>query len=248
VQTEPVVRRFQARLDQLNEQGGPTPALGPASADRWCEAVVAVLGVDAAALCLSAGPDLVVPIGASDTQAATAEVVQFTAREGPCFASAEKQEVAMMEDTHDTAGLFWTHWPIYAAGLIQHTKYRSVLACPLSSGAPVRGSLNFYRYAPGPIEPLADALALAFYIDENLLPLLTLDDKEEPIWLKGEGNRRREQVWIAQGMVLQANAVRPDQAMQMLRAQAFAAERLIDALAEDIVNGRTPVPMLGRDD
>src|SRR4051794_25421528 len=53
--------------------------------DRWCRAVVDVLGVDGAAISVYLGADLAVPIGASGVEATTGEALQFTLREGPCF-------------------------------------------------------------------------------------------------------------------------------------------------------------------
>jgi hypothetical protein len=43
---------------------------------------------------------------------------------------------------------------------------------------------------------------------------------------------------------VQVNRITPGEAIDLLRAQAFSADRLLDDLAADIVAGRLPVPVL----
>ncbi len=71
----------------------------------------------------------------------------------------------------------------------------------------------------------------------------------EPVhrWMEGPASRRRRLVWLAQGLTLQANQITPAQAMALLRAQAFSANRLLDDLAADIVSGELCVPILEAD-
>jgi hypothetical protein len=65
-----------------------------------------------------------------------------------------------------------------------------------------------------------------------------------PRWLDSPASNRRRQVWQAQGMILQANRITPGQAIDLLRANAFADDRLLDDIAADIVAGRLAVPVL----
>jgi hypothetical protein len=46
---------------------------------------------------------------------------------------------------------------------------------------------------------------------------------------------------------MKANRLNPAQALDLLRAQAYTAGRLLDAVADDIATGRVPIPVLGSD-
>jgi hypothetical protein len=63
------------------------------------------------------------------------------------------------------------------------------------------------------------------------------------------GGRRAEAVdqQELQGMIVPANRLTPGQAVDLLRAQACTAGRLLDDIADDIATGRLPVPVLHTD-
>jgi GAF domain-containing protein len=215
--------------------------------ERLCRAVVDVLAVDGAAISVYLGGDIAVPVGASDTDATVGEALQFTVREGPCFESYTSRRPVLIGDLHDPASPAWSRWPTYAAQLTQHTAYHGVYAYPLLADGTAFGSLGLYRRAGGIPGSLNDVTVIAARVAAQLLAaeLFTGPDGE-PVhaWMDGGASSRRRHVWLAQGLILQANRITPGQAIDLLRAQAFTADRLLDDIAADIVTGRLPVPVL----
>jgi hypothetical protein len=225
----------------------------PGLADRVCRAVVEVLDVDGAAISVYLGGDVAIPVGASDLEATRGEALQFTVREGPCFESYTTREPVLVPDLRDGRSPAWSRWPTYAAQMIEHTPYQGVFAFPLLASTITVGSLGLYRYPGAPEEraPLhgdgGDAASVAARIAVRLLEAERApgpDGDPQHRWLDGPTGHRRRQVWLAQGFTLQANDLTPGQALDLLRAQAYAADRLLDEVADDIVTGRLPVPDL----
>jgi hypothetical protein len=194
--------------------------------DRLCQAVVDVLTVDGAAISVYLGGDVAVPVGANDLDASMGESLQFTVREGPCFESYRTRCPVLIANLRDPNSPAWAHWPIYASELSQHTAYHSVFAYPLMDSGLVLGSLSLYRRTSGHLQNLADTRVIAASIAERLA---------------------EELFWQAQGLTAQANRITPGQAIDLLRAQAYTADRRLDDVAEDIMSGRLPVPDLPSD-
>jgi hypothetical protein len=230
--------------------GGRTEAVDQQELpDRLCRAVVEVLDVEAAAISVCLGPDLAVPIGASDLDATTAEALQFTYREGPCLQVYTHRKPVLIPNLSSPDSPAWSRWPTYTADLRRRTDYHGVFVYPLVVNDAAMGALSLYRRTPGaPAAPGAIAPIAARIADRLSADLFTgTADEPFPPWLNGMTSHRRHQVWIAQGKIVQANRLTPGQAIDLLRAQAFTADRLLDDLADDIATGRLPVPILHAD-
>lgn len=81
-----------------------------------------VLSVDGAGLSLMSGPGLRLPLGSTDEDAATAERLQFTIGEGPCFeAHHEGRPVTVTE------AKLRERWPALAEKHLDHTDRKSVV-------------------------------------------------------------------------------------------------------------------------
>jgi hypothetical protein len=214
--------------------------------DWLCRAVVDALSVEGAAISVYLGGDIAVPVGANDLDASMGEALQFTVREGPCFESYRTRRPVLIPDVHNPDSPAWARWPIYAAQLTQHTAYRGVFAYPLLAGGVAMGSLSLYRHTSGYPQPLRDAHLIAARIADRLADeLFTGPDGESGLaWLDSPTGLRRRQVWQAQGLTAQANRLTPGEAIDLLRAQAYTADRLLDDVADDIVSGRLPIPVL----
>jgi hypothetical protein len=215
--------------------------------DRLCRAVAEVLGVDGVAISVYLGADIAVPVGANTVDATLGEALQFTVREGPCFEAYASRRPVLVPDIDQAESPGWSRWPTYAAQLTRHSHYHGVFAYPLLSGGIAMGSLSLYRRGGGQPDNLHDAGLLAARVAEQLLEaeLFTGPDGEPAHqWMDGPASRRRRLVWLAQGLTIQANQITPGQALDLLRAQAFTDDRLLDDLAADIVAGRLPVPIL----
>jgi hypothetical protein len=215
--------------------------------DLLCRAVADILDVEGVAISVYLGGDIAVPVGANIVEASVGEALQFTVREGPCFESYTTRRPVLIPDLGDPDSTAWARWPTYAAQLTQHTSYHSIFAYPLLAGGLVMGSLSVYRCTSG--DP-GDVSGITARVADRLLAaelFASPDGEPVPRWLDSPTGLRRRQVWQAQGLTVQANRITPGQAIDLLRAQAYSADRLLDDIADDIVSGRLPVPVLQSD-
>ena len=238
--TGPAGQRFTREFDQL-----PPPELrGPEMlAVRLARACVAALPVDGAGLSIHDLHGLRTPIGASDPVASQAERLQFTHCEGPCL-RAHDDGVAIAFDEAAIA----RNWPQLRDALVGETPFSAVLSVPL-------------------LPPLGPVVVLDLYVrDAEGLPATDREDVEEvtiavtramvaaalgaPVeegrrgWWDGPDALRRARVWQATGMVNVALGLDTADALAVLRAHAFATGRVVDDLADDLVEGRMPLEEL----
>jgi hypothetical protein len=212
--------------------------------DALCRAAVTVLPIDSMAISVYLGEDVAVPMGVSDTGAATAEQLQFTLGEGPCYRSYEIKNSVLVPDIDQTDS---SRWPVYATELTGRTSYRAVFAFPLMPlGVPV-GSVSLYRRSPGVLEAFRESRLVADRIAVRLLQAGVFGDSaddEIPQWLNRPRALRRRRVSMAQGMTMQVNKMNPSQALALLRSYAFTLDRMLDDVAHDIVDDRLPTPTI----
>ena len=236
----PAAERFAAELDRV-----PPPELrGPEMlAARLARACVAALPVDGAGLSIHDLRGLRTPIGASDPTAALAERLQFTHGCGPCL-RAHDDGVRIAFDEADIA----RNWPQLHDSLVAETPIRAVLSVPL-------------------LPPLGPLVVLDLYVrDPATLPATDREDVEEvtlaltramvdaalgqsvpaggPGWWDAPDALRRARVWQATGMVNVALGLDSEDALAALKAHAFAAGRVVDDVADDLVTGRLALDVL----
>ncbi len=236
----PAARRFAQELDQL-----PPPELrGPEMlAVRLSRACVAALPVDGAGMSIHDMKGLRTPIGASDPVAAQAERLQFTHGDGPCL-RAHDDGVAIAFDE----ALIARNWPDLHEALLGETPFRAVLSLPL-------------------LPPLGPIVVLDLYVrDPEVLPATDREDVEDvtiavtramvaaalgaPVedgrrgWWDGPDALRRARVWQATGMVNVALGLDTEDALTLLRAYAFAEDRVVDDVADDLVTGQLALDVL----
>jgi hypothetical protein len=209
-----------------------------------------VLPHDAAGISLMSGRIARVPLGASDEDAATAERLQFTHGDGPCFrAMGEGRPVTVTEESWRTS------WPALAESHFARTPFRSGLSVPLRVGAERIGVLDLYgRGSEGPSgNDIIDGQVVAALVTSMLLDAgprtagRPPEDRPEDAavaWRSGPAALRRHQVWIAVGMTNLALQLSSSDALAVLRARAYADGRTLDDLADDLVAGRVGVDSL----
>jgi hypothetical protein len=210
---------------------------------------VEVLPFDAAGISLHGGPAARVPLGSSDVDAATAERLQFTHGDGPCFLAMREGRPVVA-----TQQRWQEQWPVLAEEHFARTAFHGGLAVPLRVGATRFGVLDLYsrmsRTLDGSV--VIDGQVVAALVTSVLLQHLHGDDLDRaavvsPIadldatWLNGRAAVERRQVWVATGMVGLSLGIASDEALSILRAHSFATSRTVDELAGDIVQGRLDV-------
>jgi hypothetical protein len=201
-----------------------------------------VLGVDGAGLCVQTSPGLRLPLGSSDAASATAERLQFTVGEGPCFqAMADRRPLVV------TALSMRERWPVLAVLHREATPFTGSLVVPLRAGQLCFGALDLYLTRPRALDgrDVVAGQVVARVVADVLLDTL------EPVagagsdgggdapgsWWNGPAVRARREVWVAAGMANLTLGLRQDDALAVLRAHAVLRGQSLDALAHDVVFG-----------
>jgi hypothetical protein len=175
-------------------------------------------------------------LGASDAVSTLIEDLQYTLGEGPCVDAYEQQGPVMEPNLAAPASTRWLAFtpPALDAGV------RAVFGFPLQIGAIRLGALDLYRDQPGPLsgDQHADALVLA---DVAARAVLVLQANAPPGALAAEleaSGTLQFVVHQASGMVSVQLGVSVGDALVRLRAYAFANDRALVAVAQDVVARR----------
>ena len=209
---------------------------------RICEACVAALSLDRAALALMTATDQQEPVWASDEVARKLDDLQFSLGEGPCVEAFVDRRPVLVADLTEHAH---SRWPVFAAAALR-TPVRALFVLPVQAGAVTVGVLDLYRDTPGMLDPdeLAGALRAA---DAAMWTLLGLRDGEAGYAgvdgiPRADGNSRqpvselhRLEVYQATGMIVEQMQVSPEVALSALRAHAFAQGQTILQVAHEVV-------------
>lgn len=180
-------------------------------------------------------------IAATDGPARLMEDLQFTLGEGPCVDASREGRPVLQPDLARTASARWPGFgpPVLDAGIA------AIFAFPLQVGGIRLGVLDIYRSTAGNLddEQLAHALAFA---DAAVVILVHLQSQTAP----GEGTHphltdtfgSRPELHQATGMISVQALVGLTEALLLLRAHAFSAERSILDVARDVVSRRLRFP------
>jgi len=235
-----VAERFTAAVS-ADADAFPEVELLPVRLARAC---VRVLPVAGAGLSAMADPDLRLPIGASDDVAGFVERLQFTYGEGPCLQAYRTGQPQMIP-----AWELASRWPEMNRDLTAITPYRAVASVPLIDGATRLGALDLYLEQPAGLDPMdrRAAFTVAACISQALVSarIFTVAAQRADPTPGADGHTdpmaSRIQVWKAMGLLnVELKVTAPD-ALALLRAHAYATERLVDDLALDIITRRIPV-------
>lgn len=203
--------------------------------DQLSRAAAAVLAVDGVGLSL-AGEEPV-PLGSSGNMPTVAEQLQFTVGVGPCLVAVDTRFPLFAVESY-----LQRRWPIYHDLLRTLTPYRSVVAYPMSQGLAGVGAMVVYLHDPA--GPLAfdsfEAHTVVDLVSGHLTSSATWAMRYQPDlqhWLDTPTARVRTVTWQAVGMISQRLGAPPADALDVLRARAYATGRLVDAIALDLVHG-----------
>lgn len=211
------------------------------------KACVGVLPITGAGISMFTAATMRIPVGASDDVAASAERMQFTAAQGPCFDAQRTGRLIVA-----TEPVIAQRWKEFHDLLVGQTPVRGIVAAPLGAGPAVIGVLDLYFDRSDDVLSidLFDVQSVAGYIAEvliqaQLLPALrngSLWDRAR--WQGNPGVTGRSQVLMAMGMVSVALSLNLDDALAILRAHAFAVDSTLDAVAHDVIKGDLPITEL----
>jgi len=167
---------------------------------------------------------------ASDPNAARIEELQFTYGEGPCIDAAAAGRPVLVPDLVDGA---MRRWPMYAAAILD-AGVRAVFAFPLQIGAARLGVLDVFRARSGAMSrpELGRALTLS---DQIVTTLLDGQERTTEVDELDEAFEHRAQLFQAQGMVMVQLGIPLAEALARIRAHAYATDRPLSEVAEDIV-------------
>ena len=206
-----------------------------ALAEQVCQAYVAGLDVDGAAISLLTASTSSQTLCATDATAELLEELQFSLGEGACVEAAVTGRPVLVPDLHHSTEV--SRWPIFAAAVVEQADVGALFAVPFQWGAINLGVLDLYRTAPGSLSDvqLRDAISAADMAALMFLGMRT--DSGDGEWLDHSVYGRAE-IHQATGMVLAQLGVSATDALARMRAYAFVEQRLLSDVAHDVVSRR----------
>ncbi len=201
----------------------------------YCAPFLSVIPVKGAAI--STIGTLVAPetLCATDEAAARLDEVQFDLGEGPCWEALSTGRPVLERDIRtSTRG----EWPAFIEA-IRDLPVRGVYAFPLTIGRLNVGIIDLYSEEPADLQDIhkRDAEALASIAARQILRELVMrsgdDNEDDP---GSEFSRRT--IHQATGMVLAQLNVTADDAALIIQAHAYASDRTVREVAEDVLTRR----------
>ena len=224
-----------ARLLRILTRFHEADGAGPAPA-RLCEVCADVMAMTGAGIVLMSGDVARGSVCSSNPVSALIEDLQYTLGEGPCVDAYAQDQPVLEPDLAGAGGRRWAAFtpPAVSAGA------GAVFGFPMRVGAIRIGALNLYRDLPGPLddEQYADGLVVAGVAARAVL---AMQADATPGMLGAEleaGSDFRFVVHQASGMVSAQLEVTVGEALVRMRAFAFAHDRLLATVAEDVVARR----------
>ena len=226
----PDVRALIAEQPSL--ESDTTGAVG--GMQRLCRAAAGALAASGVGVGLIGDNGVQMTLAASTAPIEQIEQLQFSLGEGPCLDAYSTRRPVLVPDLR-AAGA--TPWPAYAQAAGDHG-VRGVFAFPLQVGGARLGALDVYRDTAGALS--RDSLALALTFAEVATETI-LDAQAQPSshnQVLHDAGDYRYQVFQAQGMVMVQLGVTLAEAMARIRAHAYAQDRQLNEVAEDIITGK----------
>ncbi len=201
---------------------------------RLCHACVDVVGVSGAGILLVDADGGSTAFGTSD--AAPVDVVedlQFTLGEGPGFDAHASGRPVLEPDLAQPGAARWAAF----APAATLRGVRGVFSFPLWAAATCLGALDLSCVRPGPLsaQQRRDAKVMTDVVTQTLLAAHADAQGDGPVPCFDGARSLRYEVHQAAGMLAEQLDVRAADALVLLRAHAYAAERPIDAVARDVV-------------
>ncbi|MET8766635.1 GAF and ANTAR domain-containing protein [Streptomyces sp. NPDC004658] len=238
---------------EVRRRVGETLAAAARSADEpravpgaLCAACVRLLPVTGSSVSISGGRGVRMTWCASDRVAARLAELQYTVGDGPCQTALDQGAPVLAADL--TRGPDVRRWPVFAHEAVG-LGVRAVFSLPLGVGGAAIGTLDLYsEQAGGLAEP---DLRVALWVrDAVTLALMNLQagrhgcggteediEREVACWVAASEAGHTE-VYQAVGMVMVQLDVDPEQALDRLRARAYADGRTVSQVAREVLTRR----------
>ena len=218
-----LITQFAAVLASLHDmEAGPS---------RLCEAGRQMLDADGAALSVITSARTTVLLAATDELATSLEDLQEVVGEGP-------SKDAYLHSTVQTGNFAATddpRWTLLHANTARVGFSGTVVAVPLRPAEEVIGTLTAYRNDDQLTVDATTAGFLSAALGTAILqdPQSGLDaDTYADVWSS------RAQIHQATGMIISQVRVRPEDALALLRGQAFASDTTLLHVAQEILDRR----------
>lgn len=223
------------RLAEIVAELWPGPDRARSSV-RLCELARDVVGVAGAGVMLMSGDLPLGTVCTTDAVSNQIEQLQYTFGEGPCVDAYQRAQVVVEPDLAAPAVPRWPAFttPALAAGA------RALFGFPLLVGAARLGALNLYRDTPGLLrdDQHGDALVMAQVIADWVIAVQAGVGAGQVAQVLAGNLDLHAVVHNAAGAVSVQLQVSITEALIRLRAYAFAHDRPLHEVAEDIVARR----------
>ena len=200
---------------------------------RLCRAAASSLPATGVGVSVMASAENPATLAASDAGSAAIEELQFTVGEGPCIDAYTTGRPVFAPDLAVAARV---RWQGYAPAAQEHG-VRAAFAFPLQIGAARLGALDVYRDEPGSLSTatVAEALTFADAAMTGLLDAQQRSNEDGDAPALDDALDNRFELYQAQGMVAIQLGVSLHEAMIRIRAYAYAHNRPLGDVADDIV-------------
>ena len=210
------------------------------SSARLCAVCPGVVGVTGAGVMLMSGDIPQGSLSTTDDVSQLIEELQYTLGEGPCVDAYQQDSVVAEPDLAEPVA---RRWPAFTPPALQ-AGVRAVFGFPLRVGTVRLGALNLYRDRPGLLngEQHADALVVADVAARWVLDAQAGAPSGVVAKELEAGADFHFAVHNAAGMVSVQGGISVAEALIRLRAFAFANDRLLADVADDVVARRVRLP------
>ncbi|MEV6960541.1 GAF and ANTAR domain-containing protein [Streptomyces sp. NPDC051207] len=204
-----------------------------------CGALCEGLGMDGATLSLLTDTPSRQLLAASDDAALLLEEIQFTVLEGPCISAAHSGEPVAVHDLRQEL----SPWPLFGATMRERLpQVGSVYALPVFFGDYVLGTVDLLALRSQALskEALEQASHVADAVAAALLPTreMIITGARAPAWEPQEIVRAH---WFDTARAVGALAARqgltPEDALALMRAEAFRTGKSLADITTDILRG-----------
>ncbi|MGW2491267.1 GAF and ANTAR domain-containing protein [Streptomyces sp. NPDC001606] len=220
-------------------------AVGPEQVPgALCSACVRLLPVTGASVSISGGKGVRLTWCASDGTAARLAELQYTIGDGPCQSALDQGAPVLAADLTD--GPAAGRWPIFAQEAVG-LGVRAVFSLPLGVSGAAIGTLDLYSHRVGGLGEsdlriaawVRDAVTYALMGLQTATPDLAAEATDDGVatWVAASEAEHTE-VYQAVGMVMVQLDLDPEQALDLLRAHAYAESRTVSQVARDVLARR----------